>query len=158
MQRHSEREKRDLYREPIVESIQGPWVWREPKADTQSLSNTGVQTIVILLIHKHAMVFYLVVSSSVYFLKSCISRNMLKKSKYLRRGTSQCWWSSCITESLSSRQPGTCTKQHIDEWNRVEKPEMDNQLYDQLILQNQECMWNGKHTGLSINSVEHSPK
>ena len=64
-------------------------------------------------------------------------------------------WSSCFTESLSSRQAGTGTKQHIDEWNIVEKSEVENQIYDQLILQNQERMHNGKHTDSSINSTKN---
>ena len=42
---------------------------------------------------------------------------------------------------------------YIDQWNRIEIPEMDPQLYGQLILTKQERISNGKKTVSSTNGV-----
>ena len=40
---------------------------------------------------------------------------------------------------------------HIDQWNRIENPEMDPQLYGQLIFDKQERISNGKEAVSSTN-------
>ena len=42
---------------------------------------------------------------------------------------------------------------HIDQWNRTENPEMDPQLYGQLIFDKQERISNGKKRVSSTNGV-----
>ena len=42
---------------------------------------------------------------------------------------------------------------HSDQWNRIENPEMDPQMYDQLIFYKQESISNGIKTVSSANGV-----
>ena len=42
---------------------------------------------------------------------------------------------------------------HIDQWNRIENPEMSPQLYGQLIFNKQERLSTGKRTVSSVNGA-----
>ena len=60
------------------------------------------------------------------------SRGIFKKKTI--SGGITCQISGCTTKLWSSRQCGTGTKTHIDQWNRIEIPEVDLELYGQEIF------------------------
>ena len=80
-QRHRQREKQAPFQKPDAgQHPRTPGLQPEHIADPQTLSNTGILTIYIVVIHRHRRCS-LFVSSSISFLSHQTGRNILGKKK-----------------------------------------------------------------------------
>ena len=62
-----------------------------------------------------------------------------------------CLTSGSTTKPQSSRQYGTATARNIDQWNKIESPEINPSTYEQLMFDKEARVYNGEKT-ISLTS------